>query len=112
MRPDLDRCAAAGLARADSRSLRSAAVEKAHASIKERYPDARSLPVKCDVGKEADVKAAVEAAVAAFGRLDVMVSHLRMTSLSIGVEAEDLVSRTVQRRSAVPASLRTVATSR
>ena len=48
-------------------------VEKAAALIKQRYPNVKAIAVKADVGKEADVKAAVDRAVAEFGRLDVMV---------------------------------------
>ena len=46
--------------------------------IKERYPNVKAIAVKADVGKEADVKNAVDTAVKEFGRLDVMVwiSHL------------------------------------
>lgn len=49
------------------------AAEKAAALIKERFPNVRALATKADVGKEADVKAAVDRAVSEFGRLDVMV---------------------------------------
>lgn len=48
--------------------------ERGAALIKERFPNAKALATKADVGKEADVKAAVEKAVKEFGRLDVMVS--------------------------------------
>ena len=34
------------------------------------------MAIKTDVGKEADIKAAVEKAVEEFGRLDVMVSKM------------------------------------
>jgi NAD(P)-dependent dehydrogenase (short-subunit alcohol dehydrogenase family) len=47
--------------------------EKGVALIAERCPNVKAFAVKADVGKEADVKAAVEAAVKEFGRLDVMV---------------------------------------
>jgi len=51
------------------------AVEAVAALIKERYPNAKALPVKCDVGKEEDVKAIVDSAVNEFGRLDVMFNN-------------------------------------
>ena len=47
--------------------------EKGAALIAERFPNVKALATKGDVGKEADVKAAVETAVKVFGRLDVMV---------------------------------------
>jgi len=50
-----------------------AAVERAARLIAEKCPNVMSLPQKADVGKEADLKAAVETAVEKFGRLDVMV---------------------------------------
>ena len=50
--------------------------EKGVAVIVERFPNVKAFAVKADVGKEADVKAAVERAVKEFGRLDVMVCPL------------------------------------
>lgn len=50
------------------------AAEKAAAIVKERYPNVKAQATKADVGKEADIKAAVDLAVKEFGRLDVMVS--------------------------------------
>lgn len=47
--------------------------EKAAALIKERYPNVKIVATKADVGKEEDVKAAVDVAVKEFGRLDIMV---------------------------------------
>ncbi|KAF8590245.1 NAD(P)-binding protein [Ramaria rubella] len=41
--------------------------------IAKSYPNAKTLVVKADVGKEADIKRLVEATVKEFGRLDVMV---------------------------------------
>ena len=41
--------------------------------ISQRYPDVKVLATKADVGKEADVRAAIDKAVQEFGRLDVMV---------------------------------------
>lgn len=47
--------------------------QKAAALITERYPNVKALATKADVGKEADIKAAVDLAVNELGRLDVMV---------------------------------------
>ncbi|CAK5262586.1 unnamed protein product [Mycena citricolor] len=52
-----------------------AAAEKAAAIIKERYPNVKTLATKADVGKEADIKAAVDLAVKELGRLDVMFNN-------------------------------------
>jgi len=49
--------------------------EKAVALIKQRYQNVKALAVKADVGKEADVKNAVDTAVKEFGRLDVMFNN-------------------------------------
>lgn len=50
-----------------------AAVEKGASLVKERYPNVKAFALKADVGKEADIKAAVDFAVKEFGRLDIMV---------------------------------------
>lgn len=44
--------------------------------ITKRFPNVKAIAIKTDVGKEADIKAAVEKAVEEFGRLDVMVSKM------------------------------------
>ncbi|KXN87942.1 hypothetical protein AN958_07952 [Leucoagaricus sp. SymC.cos] len=44
--------------------------------IAERFPNVRATATRADVGKEADVKTAVDLAVKEFGRLDVMVRDL------------------------------------
>ena len=49
------------------------AAEKGVAIIVERYPNVKAIAIKADVGKESDVKSAVEQAVKTFGRLDIMV---------------------------------------
>lgn len=49
------------------------AAEKALALVKQRFPNVSAAAVKADVGKEADIKAAVDKAVELFGRLDIMV---------------------------------------
>lgn len=50
------------------------AVQGAADLINSRYHKAHAIAVRCDVSKEAEVKAVVERAVDHFGRLDVMVS--------------------------------------
>lgn len=54
------------------------AAEKALALVKQRFPNVSAAAVKADVGKEADIKAAVDKAVELFGRLDIMVRPVRM----------------------------------
>ncbi|KAF4619745.1 hypothetical protein D9613_005386 [Agrocybe pediades] len=49
--------------------------EKGAAIIAERFPNVKAVATKADVGKEEDVKAAVERAVKEFGRLDVMFNN-------------------------------------
>lgn len=49
--------------------------EKGATLIKKRFPNVSVLAIKADVGKEADVKHAVDAAVKQFGRLDVMFNN-------------------------------------
>ena len=49
------------------------AAHKGAAIIAERYPNVKAIATKADVGKESDVKCAVEQAVKTFGRLDIMV---------------------------------------
>ena len=53
-----------------------AAAEKVQKVISERFPNVQSAAIKADVGKEDEVKGAVDKAVELFGRLDVMVSIL------------------------------------
>ena len=50
-----------------------AAAEKTLALVKERFPNVKAAAIKADVGKEEDVKGAVDKAVELFGRLDIMV---------------------------------------
>ncbi|RDX53245.1 short-chain dehydrogenase [Lentinus brumalis] len=52
-----------------------AAAEKTLALVKERFPNVKSAAIKADVGKEADIKAAVDKAVELFGRLDIMFNN-------------------------------------
>lgn len=54
--------------------------EKGAALIATRFPNVKTLAVKADVGKENDIKAAVDLAVKELGRLDVMVSLPRIIS--------------------------------
>ncbi len=49
------------------------AAEKTAKIIASKHPNVKAVATKADVGKEADVKAAVDKAVQEFGRLDVMV---------------------------------------
>lgn len=58
------------------------AAEKGAKLIAERYPNVRAIATKADVGKETDIKAAVDKAVKEFGRLDVMVSSQSASSIS------------------------------
>lgn len=52
-----------------------AAAQKGAALIQERFPNVKALAVHADVGKEDDIKGAVDLAVAEFGRLDVMFNN-------------------------------------
>ncbi|KAI0370177.1 short-chain dehydrogenase [Pilatotrama ljubarskyi] len=52
-----------------------AAAEKALALVQQRFPNVKAAAIKADVGKEADVKAAVDKAVELFGRLDIMFNN-------------------------------------
>jgi NAD(P)-dependent dehydrogenase (short-subunit alcohol dehydrogenase family) len=49
------------------------AAQKGADLIKERYPNVRAIAIKADVGKEQEIKDAVDKAVEEFGRLDIMV---------------------------------------
>ncbi|KAI9001293.1 short-chain dehydrogenase [Trametes punicea] len=51
------------------------AAEKALSLVQTRYPNVKAAALKADVGKEADVKAAVDKAVELFGRLDIMFNN-------------------------------------
>ncbi|RDB23182.1 putative oxidoreductase YxbG [Hypsizygus marmoreus] len=51
------------------------AAQKGAELISKRYPNVKAIATKADVGKEVDVKAAVEKAVQVFGRLDVMFNN-------------------------------------
>jgi NAD(P)-dependent dehydrogenase (short-subunit alcohol dehydrogenase family) len=57
------------------------AAEKGVAIIVKRYPNVKAIAVKADVGKESDVKSAVEQAVKTFGRLDIMVYRVSTLQL-------------------------------
>ncbi|PFH52623.1 hypothetical protein AMATHDRAFT_74096 [Amanita thiersii Skay4041] len=43
--------------------------------ITERFPNVKAIATKADVGKEADIKAAVDLALKEFGRLDIMFNN-------------------------------------
>jgi len=49
--------------------------ERGATLIKKRYPDINAVAIRADVGKEEDVKNAVDTAVREFGRLDVMFNN-------------------------------------
>jgi len=51
------------------------AAERAAALIKQRFPNVKAVATKADVGKEADIKSAVDLAVTEFGRLDIMFNN-------------------------------------
>ncbi|KAG6868463.1 hypothetical protein C0993_002438 [Termitomyces sp. T159_Od127] len=51
------------------------AAEAGAALINQRYPNVKAIAIKADVGKEEDVKNAVDTAVKEFGRLDVMFNN-------------------------------------
>ena len=56
--------------------IRYDAVEKTLSLISEKVSDApRAVAVKCDVGKEAEIRSMVDKAVAEFGRLDVVFNN-------------------------------------
>jgi len=51
------------------------AAERAAKIVNQKYPNVKALAVKADVGKEADVQAAVDTAKKEFGRLDIMFNN-------------------------------------
>ncbi|KAI0036023.1 short-chain dehydrogenase [Vararia minispora EC-137] len=51
------------------------AIEKVAALISSRSPNVKAIALKTDVSKEADIRAAVDKAVAEFGRLDIMFNN-------------------------------------
>lgn len=56
------------------------AVQEAASKIAAKAPNVKVLGTKADVGKEEDVKAAVDKAVSEFGRLDIMVRSLPLVN--------------------------------
>jgi len=52
-----------------------ASAEKVVKIISERYQNVKAISTKADVGKEAEVRAAVDLAVREFGRLDIMFNN-------------------------------------
>jgi hypothetical protein len=64
------------------------AAEKGATLISNRFPNIKTVPVKTDVGKEADIKAAVDLAIREFGRLDVMVG-LIVALINVVVRVEN-----------------------
>jgi len=51
------------------------AAERAAKIVNQKHPNVKALAVKADVGKEADVQAAVDTAKKEFGRLDIMFNN-------------------------------------
>jgi enoyl-[acyl-carrier-protein] reductase (NADH) len=60
------------------------AAQKAAEYITKQYPSSECQSIKCDVSSEADIKQLVEGAVAKWGRLDVMVWFLHLSSMERG----------------------------
>lgn len=56
--------------------INEAAVVKAAELVSANFPTSKAVGVKCDVSKEAEVKAMIDRAVQEGGRLDVLVSVL------------------------------------
>jgi 3-oxoacyl-[acyl-carrier protein] reductase len=50
------------------------AIENHAARLKDRFPEASTLTVRCDVTDEAETSALAEAALARFGRIDILVN--------------------------------------
>jgi 3-oxoacyl-[acyl-carrier protein] reductase len=65
------------------------ALEETAASIRDRFPDARTLVVGCDVTREESVSAMVGAAMGAFGSVDVLVNAAGVTG-PVETPAEDV----------------------
>ena len=65
------------------------AVTKAAELVNANFPTAKAVGVKCDVSKEADVKAMIDRAVSEFGRLDVLVCRLTLASHARDLGSED-----------------------
>jgi NAD(P)-dependent dehydrogenase (short-subunit alcohol dehydrogenase family) len=57
-------------------------VSQAAELVNKQFPSADAEGIKCDVSKEADVKAAIDRAVEKWGRLDVLVSRRVSGSVS------------------------------
>lgn len=49
------------------------AAQKAQKRVQAKYPESKSIAIKCDVSKESEVEACVQLALKEFGRLDIMV---------------------------------------
>lgn len=70
------------------------AVAAAASKLAQKFPEVKVLAARADVGREADIKAAVDKAVAEFGRLDIMVSSLSFTLPTIRTDRPKLSSTT------------------
>ncbi|KAJ6510094.1 hypothetical protein C8R47DRAFT_964993 [Mycena vitilis] len=71
--------------------------EQGAAMITKRFPNVKALATKADVGKESDVKAAVDLAVKEFGRLDIMVRRFNNAGECIMHSADDNALNTEER---------------
>lgn len=56
--------------------INESAVLKAAEIVRQQFPSSEAEGIKCDVSKEADVKAMIDRAVEKWGRLDVLVGLL------------------------------------
>lgn len=75
--------------------------EKVVELITQRFKNVKAVATKADVGKEADVKAAVDLAIGEFGRLDVMVRLLSICGSSTEDSPPSSITR-VSSRSGLP----------
>ncbi|KAJ9116733.1 hypothetical protein QFC20_000668 [Naganishia adeliensis] len=51
------------------------AAQKAQKRVQEKYPESKSIAIKCDVSRESEVEACVQLALKEFGRLDIMFNN-------------------------------------
>ena len=59
------------------------AVTSAASKLAQKAPEVKVLATRADVSKEADIKAAVDKAIAEFGRLDIMVGIVFLPLLTL-----------------------------
>src|SRR5687768_11832934 len=72
-----------------ARGVVVADLQQARAEAVARTIGDRALAVRCDVGSEADIQAAVEAARAKFGPVDIYVSNAGILGSAGGIELPD-----------------------